>query len=354
MHLTGVNIEDFRILTHTEVCPDPGLNLLCGANGAGKTSFIEALYVLGRGQSFRHREVRPWIREGAQIARLFVETIDESGKHRVGIEQTRAGRRIRVDGKDVTRRSELVRTIPLQLVTPVSHELIEKGPHVRRKFLDWGLFHVEHDFHQHSLLFKRLINQRNAALKRHDQSFTAWDSQLAKTIEQIEGLRVAFLPELATAINSELESLSQPYRVQMELLANWRDDAGVLQALQRSRARDTASCYTHIGPHRSRIDILVDRIPAEKRLSRGQQKALVYAMMIGLCTLIRRRTSVTPMLLIDDLPAELDKENRKAVVDRLSDLKVQCFVTGIEFDNNAIEQAGKMFHVEQGRVIPID
>lgn len=324
------------------------MNLLTGKNGVGKTSFIEALFVLGRGQSFRHREIRPWISEGKKNSRLFVESVDRTGDHRIGLEQTRTVRRIRIDEKDVDRRSDLVRTLPLQIVTPNSHELIEKGPSVRRRFLDWGLFHVEHEFHQQSLVFKRLLNQRNTALKQQDHSFTAWDKPLSDAIDRLENSRLCFLPMLTERINNELNMLKQPYRIESNLRSNWNREEGANNAIIKNRDDDRKRGFTAVGPHRSHIEIFVDKVPAERRLSRGQQKALVYAMIIGLSQLIAEKSGEIPMILIDDLPAELDRSNRFAVIERLTNIGVQSFISGIEFDQEAIAHAGKVFHVEHG------
>lgn len=339
------------MLSSSEIFPNRGMNLLAGKNGVGKTSFIEALFVLGRGQSFRHREIRPWIREGEKTARLFAESVDQRGEHRIGFEQSRSGRVIRIDGKDIDRRSDLVRALPLQLVTPSSHELIEKGPNVRRRFLDWGLFHVEHEFHRQSLVFKRLLSQRNAALKNHDHSFTAWDKSLSDAIDRVEILRLGFLPILTDRINDELRILKQPYLIETALRSNWDLKDGALPAITENRYGDQKRGFTRVGPHRSHIEIFVDKVPAERRLSRGQQKALVYAMIIGLSQIIAEKSSEIPMVLIDDLPAELDINNRIAVIDRLTKIGAQSFVSGIEFDQEAISRAGKVFHVEHGSLL---
>lgn len=350
MYLTKVRIENFRVIEQSEIYPCRGVNLITGKNGAGKTSVIEALYVLGRGRSFRHREVRPWIREGENTTRVYSESINITGEHRTGLEQSRSRRRIRIDGKDISRRSELVKAIPLQLVTASSHELIEKGPSVRRRFLDWGLFHVEHGFHHQSLVFKRLHNQRNTALRNQDASFTAWDRALANAIDKIEQKRVAFLPILCQSVNEELQILNQDYVVNFVLRSNWERNDGALKELSRSCDIDRIKGYTTVGPHRTRIEILINEIPAERRLSRGQQKTLLYAMTIGLIQHVKKNTQEPPIVLIDDLPAELDRENRKAVIDRLVSIGAQSFVSGIEFDAHATERSGKMFHVEQGVV----
>jgi DNA replication and repair protein RecF len=352
MQVLAVTIRDFRIIDAMTLHPGTGVNLIVGPNGAGKTSVIEALYVAGRGQSFRHREIRPWIREGAKAALILVETVASDGRqHKIGLEQGRAGRRVRLDGRDLQRRSQQVQALPLQLITPASHELIEKGPGVRRRFLDWGLFHVEPGFHRRAIEYRRLLQQRNAALRGGDRSFSAWDPQLGQLGTEVEQARRAFLPRIEIAARRELEHFGQEYRLELRLRSNWREADDLGRALQAGAASDLKLGHTQSGPHRSQLDVLVDGVAAERRLSRGQQKVLVYALVFGLVDLARELSGEAPVILIDDLPAELDRVNRSRVMQRLVALDIQAFVTGIEFDPVVNAMNLSWFHVEQGRLI---
>jgi DNA replication and repair protein RecF len=351
MWVATVKIRDFRIIDTTEFAPGVGVNLIAGPNGAGKTSVIEALYVAGRGQSFRHREIRPWIREGAKSALIVVETVGGDGRrHRIGLEQGRGGRQIRLDGKDLQRRSQQVQALPLQLITPSSHDLIEKGPGVRRRFLDWGLFHVEPKFHGHAVEYRRLLQQRNAALRSGDRSYPAWDPQLGRLGEAVEAARRAVLPAIEAATRNELANFGHDYRLELHLRSNWDGEVGLEQSLKRSATTDLKLGHTGSGPHRSQLDVLVDGVSAERRLSRGQQKVLVYALVFGLVNLARELSGEAPVILIDDLPAELDRDNRLRVMQRLLTLGIQAFVTGIEFDPAIESMALTRFHVEHGHL----
>jgi DNA replication and repair protein RecF len=351
MRVLEIQIDDFRSLKTMRLEPDERVSMILGRNGAGKTSIIEALYVAGRGASFRHREIRPWIRDGQKAAKIFVRTQGSSGiLHRVGVLQQRSGKVIKVDGEKMRRRSQLVKALPLQLITPNSHDLIERGPGVRRRFLDWGLFHVERGFADHALRYRRALAQRNQALKRGDASFCAWDDVLAMNGEAIDRQRLALLPDLAKTVQEELRELAIGERIELALTVGWDQERGLLDSLILRRQKDRASRVTGCGAHRTVLDIHVNGVPAERRLSRGQQKLLVYALMFALARLIVRREGERPVILIDDLPAELDESNRLLVLRRTIELGMQAIVTATHLVPVLPDLPIRTFHVEHGRL----
>jgi DNA replication and repair protein RecF len=315
---------------------------------------LEALFVAGRGQSFRHREVRPWIREGEKRAFVFVRsTAADEVEHRIGFEQARGGRRVRVDGREMRRRSELARALPLQLITPNSHELVERGPGVRRRFLDWGLFHVEHQYHELAVGYRRVLEQRNAALKAGDRHFGIWDTQLAQFGEALTAHRSRYVPELEGLAQRELDALGQNYRLAIRLHPGWPGDShggNLVDALGRRATEDFRRGFTSVGAHRASVDLLVDGQPAERRLSRGQQKLLVYGLFLAMARLGEQKGGEAPVLLIDDLPAELDRQHRQLVVGRLGAHGLQVWITAVEWGEELQDFPTKMFHVEHGTV----
>ena len=158
--------------------PGPGLNVIAGLNASGKTSLLEALFVLGRGTSFRSSKVDAAIRFGADQFTVF-GSLGQRAAGRVGVSVSRSnGLSIRIDGRSGTR-AELVSSVPVQVLEPASHELINGPPSVRRQFLDWSVFHVEQLFLEAWQQYRRALQQRNAALKQYSsESAPAWDGTL--------------------------------------------------------------------------------------------------------------------------------------------------------------------------------
>ena len=142
MRLVSLHIDDLRIIEHAELACDSPLIYVYGANGAGKTTVLEAMHLLASGQSFRLTQLRHLIRRDQPLLRVSGDMRDAQGSlHRLGIEKHRSGvTRVRIDGQDVKRVSDLASYLPLRAVAPDSHALVSGSPALRRKFVDWGVF----------------------------------------------------------------------------------------------------------------------------------------------------------------------------------------------------------------------
>jgi DNA replication and repair protein RecF len=307
------------------------------------------LFLASRGRSFRHREAGPFIRKGQDRCRVVVRLIDEQGKrHILGVERTARDQVVRLDGGNLTRRSEQVRALPLQLMTPNSHALLEGGPELRRRFLDLGLFHVEHDYHQWYAQYQRTLRQRNAAIRGQPGIARSWDGQLARFAGHIDHSRQAYVDQLAESVRHILGRLSPDLNVSLAYRPGW-DTAGDLAEQLADRWQiDQRQGFTGIGPHRADMRITAEQADAAKRLSRGQQKLVVVALMLAQAGLQQQRTGVSPIMLFDDLPAELDRAHRDRITDELAGMGLQTMITSVEADLLSVRPDWGVFHVEQG------
>jgi DNA replication and repair protein RecF len=175
--LASIRIEQLRCLESANLTLTPRLTLIQGPNGSGKTSLLEGIFLAGRGRSFRTRLTERLIAREADFLRVYAETVDPV--HRIGFEYRREGSySARLDGADVESLAQLPGAFFVEVIDPDIHRLIEGGPAERRRWLDWGVFHVEHAFLPHWLRFSRALRQRNAALKAGlDPSI--WDGEVA-------------------------------------------------------------------------------------------------------------------------------------------------------------------------------
>ena len=166
MSLAELRIEDLRCIESAALEFSPELNLIAGENGAGKTSILEAIFLLGRGRSFRTRSSERLIRHGQAKLTVYGRT-DDSPSRQAGIEiAADGGTRARINGE---RRSirllELSAVVAVQAIDPEIHKLVDQGPERRRRWLDWLVFHVEPSFGVHWARYNRALKQRNAALR---------------------------------------------------------------------------------------------------------------------------------------------------------------------------------------------
>lgn len=349
MALTSVHIEQLRCLKAVQLELAPRLTLIQGANGSGKTSLLEGLFLLGRGRSFRSRQTERLIAHGMDWLRVYGQTAEPS--HRIGLQYPRDGQySARIDGRDAKSLAELPTALFIEVIDPDIHRLVEEGPAERRRWLDWGVFHVEHQFLPHWLRYSRALRQRNAALKA-GQDPQLWDRELIEHGEQIDAYRSAWLetlrPYWAAAV-SRLCGLP----VHLGYHRGWAQDRSLGEALAEGRARDKERGTTQAGPHRADVALRLGGCAAREVLSRGQQKlvaaALVLATLARLRELQRQTGGAVPTLLLDDPAAELDSQRLGALVTLIQELDCQLVITSLAPDLAVFGQPERAFHVEQG------
>src|SRR5271168_5388053 len=209
MSIRRVQVTDFRCLQSAALDFDPRFTLISGSNASGKTSLLEALYVLGRGRSFRTRRLEHLIRHGCERFIVFGEVDAFDRRVALGVEGSPAGVRAKLGGAKVASLAELAPLLPVQIIDPEIHRLIEEGPSRRRRFLDWGVFHVEPRFVDDWQRFQQALKQRNAALKSHQPRAvtSAWDNDLLRYGELLSTARsryVGLLAEHAVSIARNL------------------------------------------------------------------------------------------------------------------------------------------------------
>src|SRR5271154_7263055 len=199
MSIRRVQVTDFRCLQSAALDFDPHFTLISGPNASGKTSVLEALYVLGRGRSFRTRRLEHLIRHGSERFVVFGEVDAFERRVTLGVEGSAAGVRAKLGGTKVASLAELAPLLPVQIIDPEIHRLIEEGPSRRRRFLDWGVFHVEPQFIPTWRRYQVALKQRNAALKSRQSRavVTAWDSELVLSGELLTGARVRYVERLS-------------------------------------------------------------------------------------------------------------------------------------------------------------
>ena len=189
MYLKKIQIRDFRNIQSAELELADTFNFITGDNGAGKTSLLEAVSFLARGKSFKTSNSASLIRTGKGDF-LIVALGDRHEK--LGLRRTPTDTQVRLNGQAVNRLSDLVRLIPLLVITPNSHELIERGPDQRRQFIDWGLFHVEQSYAREMQLYRKLLKQRNAVIRSDFESAMYWEKGLATQGERVDRYRQNF------------------------------------------------------------------------------------------------------------------------------------------------------------------
>lgn len=354
MGLEHVAIRDFRNIVAAEFSLSAQLNLFTGANGAGKTSLLEALHVLGRAQSFRTHQPATLVREGADAFLVRGRVRVEGVQRQVGLQRSRQQLTLRIDSKPATGLAELASLFPYQVINPDSHRLLEGGPRYRRRFLDWGVFHVEPNFYATWQRYTRALRQRNAALRDQlpGRQVQLWDEELVASATELDKMRRGYLESLLPVLNQHLDGLLTGVVLAWSYRPGWSAKQRYAEALAAGLDRDQRRGFTQQGPHRADWVPLVAGVAAQERLSRGQQKQVVIAMMLAQAEQYQRIRNRPCLFLVDDLRSELDLEHCQRVLIQLRQLQAQVFLTAIDPDAVDIQDWGdsRRFHVERGEI----
>jgi len=352
MGLRSLETAGFRNLVNGRLEPGDGINVISGENAAGKTSLLEAIHVLARARSFRAPRLEQVIRTGEAMMRVMGEVDDGHNRHRLGLERGRQAIRVRIDGQDVRNLSELATYLPVQVINSESQRLLQDGPRVRRSFLNWSGFHVEPSYHGHWRRYDRALRQRNAAIRLRDARMArVWDSELTAAGEELNAARKRVVADLEQPLQALLAQWLPDVEIKLGYRGGWARELSLAEALIASRDREMEAGYTLVGPHRGDLVIRANGVEAQHWLSRGQQKSLVIGILLAQVTHLAAVSSHMPLLLIDDMSAELDAAHRSLVMDALGQTRAQVFVTTIDPATVPVpRERATWFHVERGDV----
>ncbi len=348
MTLRRMQVTDFRCLHQAEIDLDPEFTLISGPNASGKTTLLEAIYLLGRGRSFRTRRLDHLIRTGCERL-IVVGEVEIPTRVTLGIEGSKAGMRAKIAGEMASSLAELATAFPVQIIDPEVHRLIEEGPSRRRRFLDWGVFHVEPNFVSHWHNYRQALKQRNAALKARQPRaiVSAWDAAVIRYGDLLTEARSRYVARLLT----EGQALSRAL-LGMELGLSYREGWDVnltlREALDRSWNNDQETGSTQVGPQRADLSLRLDSLPVKDRISRGQQKLLAAALLIAQLKIFPEQSPVRPTLLLDDPAAELDSERLGELIHEVRAQAVQLVVTTLHAEFTAFGTPRHRLRMDRG------
>lgn len=356
MPLTRLIVKQFRNIKACDIQLSPGFNFLIGPNGSGKTSVLEAIYLLGHGRSFR----------SSLTGRVIQNDYDELFVHGrflnsdqfelpIGINKQRNGTtEVKIGGQPGQKIAKLANVLPLQLIHPEGFDLLTAGPKSRRAFIDWGVFHSEPAFYETWGRYKRLAKQRNALLKsaRDYSEVSHWDQELAKLAESISEWRELYVNMVKTVAETICREFLPEFDIQLKYYRGWEKDTAYKDILSQNFERDQSLGYTFSGPNKADLRIKVNGTPVEDVLSRGQLKLMVCALRVAQGQHLTEMTGKQCIYLIDDFASELDSQRRQRLADCLKATGAQVFVSSITKNQIADmhDELGKVFHVEHGTI----
>ncbi|MEW8681418.1 MAG: DNA replication/repair protein RecF [Candidatus Thiodiazotropha endolucinida] len=354
MHIETIKIENLRNIANAELSPHKKINIIVGCNGAGKTTLLESIYLLARARTFRQQKTGHLIREGAEQLNLFTSIQTAiNNRHHIGLRKTVSGTVIRKDGENLKKRSDLAKSIPLSIITPNIQRIIEDDPKNRRRLLNWGMFHVEHEYAYLANRYKKTLIQRNNALRGSREQIKVWDRQLIQLGDEIDRRMSEYTIIWNDTLNALIDVSGLIKPISLKVKQGWKDELSFAEALDRNSKIDKERGFTSCGPHRSDLKILQDGKPIKNIFSRGEAKIAAVIMLLSQTKILEDRTGESPVLLVDDLHSELDNERYANLLKLIEEMNVQSFVTTLDSDkskNLLSADVCQLFHVEHGDI----
>ena len=355
MHITRLNIERVRNLKAVALQELQPFNVFYGPNGSGKTSILEAIHLLATGRSFRTHIPKNYIQNETANAIVFAQSATE----KIGMQKLLSGEQlIKVNGDHIATQGQLAKLLPLQHIDPQSTDIIDHGAKPRRQLIDWLMSHVEPEFYHAWQYYSRALKQRNSLLKsRRNISLNElepWNKMLGEYGEMLHSQRSGIFEQWKVYFEQDLKHLLPDVELQLEYSPGFHTELGLLNDLTVHHQKDVDRRYTEYGPHRADLRLKTTLGDADVVLSRGQKKLLIMALKLSQIAMLHACNKET-VVLLDDLTAELDLTAQRRLIERLSQLGSQVFITTLEHESvkkhlHDLSIFYQLFNVENGQV----
>ncbi|MGJ8581424.1 MAG: DNA replication/repair protein RecF [Psychromonas sp.] len=355
MSLQKLIINQFRNIDNAYLTFDAKVNLIIGDNGSGKSSLLEAIYFLGLGRSFRTHLTNRVIQYDQPHFTIYSEINHQDRLFPIGLQKSKGGETtLKIDGQIVKKLASLTQYIPMQLITPESYTLLSGSPKNRRAYLDWGVFYHDPMFYSNWARIKRLLKQRNAALKQCNayKELQVWDNELCVLSEQISAQRADYFAKLQPLITQTIADFLPEFTIESKFFCGWdKKNKSLAEYLSDNFDRDKQLGYTSIGPQKADLKLKIKNLPVDDVLSRGQLKLLVYALRLAQGLFLNAVDHKQCVFLIDDFSSELDKNKQAVLAKHIKESSAQVFISAIT--ENGIDDLfteRSLFHVKQGKI----
>ncbi|MFW3505139.1 DNA replication/repair protein RecF [Aerococcus viridans] len=369
MQLNDIKLKDFRNYEDLTVTFSPGVNVFIGENAQGKTSLLEAIYMMSLARSHRTANEKDTIRWQQDFARIEGSISTRTNPDLpLALTITKSGKRAKVNHLNQNRMSDYIGKLNVVLFAPEDLELIKGAPQLRRKFIDMELGQMSPKYLYESVQYNRLLKQRNAYLKQllyketQDQIYLdILTEQLAASATHVIYQRIRFVDQLESwakpihsTISHALEELTLAYRGPIELTLDMTEDAIYQQLMMKFKEKkdhELARGVTLVGPHRDDLTFKVNGRDVQKFGSQGQQRTTVLSMKLAEIEYMHEVLGEYPILLLDDVLSELDNERQTHLLKSIQS-KVQTFLTTTSLDGIQREliEEPRVFNIDAGAI----
>lgn len=367
MTLTRLSVQSFRNLEAATFEFGCGFNIFCGDNAQGKTNILESIYLLGTLKSFRmakNQDLICWERQFSLIKGLMS---DHGSDREVALLLERGTKKVRVDQKTVVRVADFFGILTTVLFAPEELTMVRGTPELRRRYLDRAIFAGDMMYLTRHHEYMRILKQRNSLLKSGDiRSLEPWSEQLAAAGAQIVTRRVSYLKRFDAILKNTYREISGTddeagilYRPAHSLFSEnlGENIACMTSALEKLKDQELIQRTTLAGPHRDDILFTLNGKNLRSASSQGQQRCFVLGLKMAEIELLRSCHDLRPVLLLDDMASELDRQRTSNLLKFIAARNMQVFITTTSMDNFDMfmeSNDSRLFHVKRGTVSRVE
>lgn len=363
MHITKIQLNNFRNYEAAEIAPCPGVTVLYGDNAQGKTALIEAVILCCTGRSHRTPRDKELIRWEQPYGKVRVEAERADGAHEIELNLNPTARKtVKVGGRVLQRTGELMGHLNGVLFAPEDLRIVKDGPAERRRFVDMELSQIRPGYYYALQLYNRALNQRNHLLREIPlnpslrDTLDEWDAQLARYGADIMERRRNFVSMISASaeqshreISGGAERLTAAYRPAVAAEESGADLQQILlRALKLARENDIRRGTSGVGPHRDDLALLLSGMDVRMYGSQGQQRTAALSLKLAELDIMRREIGEWPVLLLDDVMSELDPSRRRQLLKRFEG--VQTIVTCTDMSDLAEAEIGAAYRIDHGTI----
>ena len=377
MRIKSLKLLYFRNYLSANIEVHPSLNVLVGNNANGKTNIIESIFCLALGKSYRTKSDSECIMfgEAATAMSCVVNKNDKNLDIMLGINNK--GKSAKIAGIKKTKLTDFVGELNVVLFSPEDLQLVKGSPALRREFINREFYQYSRIYHKYYLMYQHLLKQRNSYLKDmrknpKDEMSLAYletiTSQLAKVAMYITKERVSFVHEISALtyrnmlnISNGQETLKIKYKSSVFESLNITDvndtnftEENLVKVMMKKSFDDIMRGSTKIGPHQDDLEFYINDLDAKMYASQGQQRSIVLSLKLAEINYLKSKTGTYPVLLLDDVLSELDKNRQLKLLDAINE-NVQTFITtpSISDIKEDLLKKAKVFKIENGNISEI-
>ena len=377
MKIKSLKLLYFRNYLSTNIDAHPSLNVLVGNNANGKTNIIESIFCLALGKSYRTKSDSECIMFGETATAMSCVVSKNNKNLDIMLGINNKGKSAKIAGVKKTKLTDFVGELNVVLFSPEDLQIVKGSPALRREFINREFYQFSRIYHKYNLMYQHLLKQRNSYLKdmrknpKDEMALTYLETltlQLAKVALYITKERVSFVQDISKLtyenmlnISNGQETLKIRYKSSVLEALNIKDtddeaftEENLTNVIMRKSFDDIMRGSTKIGPQHDDLEFYINDLDAKMYASQGQQRSIVLSLKLAEINYLKNKTGTYPVLLLDDVLSELDKNRQLKLLDAINE-NVQTFITtpSISDIKEDLLKKAKVFKIESGNISEI-